>query len=220
MVLFKLETQHLGESCVKVKKHVYICDNHSFMFIKKGTFLKQLMFIPILGLMALSASKKSFDVHDQPIKKYFGVLLTISASSSEMTYAVVTEEANGEKHYRHITRQDFTYIAQGKWRMAPNVIQENLFDKYQIDWGYNDRNQLYCPILDSLWKVRYPEKPYGRGSKGWAKDQFKPNEAQLIYLWETFGIYNINTSYVEGEKLWLLLQLMNSPQWRNMYKNL
>lgn len=186
----------------------------------KGTFWKQVMVFSFLGLMGSSASDKYHDVYDHPIQKYFGVLLSVSASSSDMTYAIVTEEANGMKQYRHITRQDFTYIAQGKWRLAPNVLQENLFDKYQIHWGYDERNQLYCPILDSLWKVRYPEKPYGRGTDGWAKDKFKPNEAQLIYLWETFGIYNINTTYIEGEKLWLLLQLMNSSQWRNMYKNL
>jgi len=190
------------------------------MYSVDSKIWKQLLVISFLGLIGFSASEKSVHVQEPTIKKYFGVLLSVSASSNEMTYAVVTEEANGSKYYRHITRQDFTYIAQGKWRMAPNVMQENLFDKYQINWGYDDRNHLYCPILDSLWKVRYPQKPCGRGNNGWANGQFMPNEAQQVYLWETFGIHNLNTSYIEGDKFWLLLQLMNSEQWINMYKNL
>jgi len=137
-----------------------------------------------------------------------------------MTYAVITEEADGSKSHRHITKQEFTYIAQGKWRLKPNVHQENLFDKHNLVWGYNERNQIHCPVVDSLWKVRYREMPYMRGASGWANDIYMPSPKQQIYLYDSFGVYNINNDFFEGENMWKLLQSVNSEEWKALYKSM
>lgn len=153
-------------------------------------------------------------------KSYFGILASISAVGYDMTYVIITEEADGSKYHKHITRQDFVYIAQGKWRMKPNVAQENLFEKYSIPWGYDERNRLHCPLLDTIWKIRYRELPNKRGSFGWANDTYMPSAAQQIFLYENFGVYNINNDFFEGEKMWKLFQSLTSEEWKAMYKSL
>lgn len=153
-------------------------------------------------------------------KSYFGILVSVSTIGYDMTYAVITEEANGQKSHRHINRQDFVYIAQGKWKMRPNVPQINLFEQYGIAWGYDDRNRLHCPILDTVWKIRYRELPNKRGAFGWANDTYMPSPAQQIYLYENFGVYNINTDFFEGENMWKLLQSLQSDEWKAMYRSL
>lgn len=153
-------------------------------------------------------------------KSYFGILVSVSTVGYDMTYAVITEESNGTKSHRHISRIDFVHIAQGKWRIRPNMQQENLFDKYNITWGYNERNQLHCPVLDTLWKIRYRELPHKRGAYGWANDTYMPSAAQQIYLYDSFGVYNINTNFFEGDNMWKLLQSVSSEEWKAMYKSL
>jgi hypothetical protein len=155
-----------------------------------------------------------------PSKSYFGILLSTTTMGYDMTFAVITEEADGRKSHKHITRQEFVYIAQGQWRLKPNFQQENLFEKYGIPWGYDDRNRLHCPILDSLWKVRYREFPYIRGSFGWANDVYMPSAEQQLYLFENFGVYNVNNNFFEGDNMWKLLQSLTSEEWKAMYKSL
>jgi hypothetical protein len=185
-----------------------------------GRYVSKILALACLFSLSSASSFRNKIAKNTETKKYFGVLLSVSASSADMTFAVITKEPNGAKSHRHISKQEFTYIAQGKWKLPPNMKQENLFDKYQIEWGYNERNHIHCPILDSLWKIRYPTLPYSRGSKGWANGQFMPSEKQLIYLWENFGLYNINVHFIEDENFWKLLQLIDSPQWKQMYRNL
>jgi len=153
-------------------------------------------------------------------KSYFGILVSVSTMGYDMTYAVITEEADGSKSHRHINRQDFVYIAKGQWKMKPNIPQENLFEKYGIAWGYDDRNRLHCPILDTVWKIRYRELPHKRGAFGWANDTYMPSPAQQIYLYENFGVYNINNDFFEGENMWKLLQSLQSDEWKAMYRSL
>jgi len=171
-------------------------------------------------VLILSAPSSNVSVNNIASKSYFGILVSISAVGYDMTYVIITEEADGSKYHKHITRQEFVHIAQGKWRMRPNMAQENLFEKYSIPWGYDDRNRLHCPILDTIWKIRYRELPTMRGVFGWANDTYMPSSAQQIYLHENFGVYNINTDFFEGDKMWKLLQSLTSEEWKAMYKSL
>lgn len=194
----------------------------------KSTFYLKLSFsyriltylVCALLVIALPSSVYMPEASHVGSKSYFGILVSVSTVGYDMTYAVITEESNGTKSHRHITRVDFVHIAQGKWKMRPNMQQENLFDKYGIEWGYNERNQLHCPVLDTLWKIRYRELPHKRGVTGWANDAYMPSPAQQIYLFDNFGVYNINTNFFEGENVWKLLQAVSSDEWKAMYKSL
>ena len=181
--------------------------------------IRKLLVCLLIALM-LPSSKSNLEYNQNSAKSYFGIILSVSAVGYDMIYAIITEESNGSKSHRHISRQDFVYIAQGRWRMRPNVHQENLFDKYNIVWGYDDRNRLHCPILDSIWKIRYREMPHKRGAFGWASDTYMPSQKQQIYLRENFGVLNINIHFFEGENMWKMLQSASSEEWKAMYKSL
>lgn len=153
-------------------------------------------------------------------KSYFGVLLSVNTTGHDMIYAIITEDASGKSH-KFISRQEFVNIAQGKWRLKPNIKQENLFEKHGIVWGYDeDRDLLHVPILDSLWKVRYRQFPYIRGANGWANDVYMPSPAQQVYLADSFGVKNVNTDFFSGEDFWKLLQSAQSEDWKLEYKSM
>ena len=86
-------------------------------------------------------------------KSYFGVLLSTSSVSTDMIYAIFTENASGITH-KFITRHEFVQIALGKWKIRPNIKQENLFDKYGIVWGINeDTDELVIPMFLQMYAV-------------------------------------------------------------------
>ena len=178
------------------------------------------LFVCLALAFLLPASQTNSMSASISTKSYFGILLSLSTVGYDMTYVIITEEADGSKSHRHINRQDFVYIAQGRWKMKPNIQQENLFEKHNILWGYDDRNRLHCPILDTIWKIRYRELPHQRGAFGWANDTYMPSKNQQIYLHSEFGVYNINVNFFEGENMWKLLQSASSDEWKAMYKSL
>jgi hypothetical protein len=186
-------------------------------FVKYGLFKT---FGIGLFLMLLPAAQHI--PSNQPVgsKSYFGVLLSTSSVSSDMIYAVFTENASGISH-KFISRHEFVQIALGRWKVRPNIKQENLFDKYGIVWGIDeDTDELVVPILDSIWKVRYRQFPYIRGARGWANDEYMPSPAQQIYLADSFNVRNINTEFFKDEDFWKLLQSAQSEAWKGEYKSL
>ena len=171
-------------------------------------------------LLMLPAVESNDAVNQTGSRSYFGVLLSTSSMGNDMIYAIFTEGPSGISH-KFITRQEFVNIAQGKWKLRPNIKQENLFEKYGIVWGIDeDRELIHVPILDSLWKIRYRQFPYLRGTTGWANDVYMPSAAQQIYLSENFGIQNINTDFFRDTNFWKLLQSAQSEIWRLEYKAL
>lgn len=153
-------------------------------------------------------------------KSHFGVLLSVNTMGYDMIYAIITEDASGKSH-KFISKQEFVNIAQGKWRLKPNIKQENLFAKYGIEWFIDeDRELIHVPILDSLWKVRYRQFPYIRGSVGWANDTYMPSATQQIFLADSFKVKNINTDFFAGEDFWKLLQSAQSVSWKNEYRSM
>lgn len=173
-----------------------------------------------LLLMLVPATQHISSSQPTASKSYFGVLLSTSSVSTDMIYAVFTENASGISH-KFISRHDFIQIALGKWKLRPNIKQENLLDKHGIFWGIDeDTDELVIPVLDSLWKVRYRQFPYVRGSRGWANDEYMPSAAQQIYLADSFNVRNINTEFFKGDDFWKLLQSAQSEAWKGEYKSL
>lgn len=171
-------------------------------------------------LMILPANQRGNGTYQTGSKSYFGVLLSVSTTGNDMIFAIISEDVHG-KSQRFITRQEFINIAAGKWRLKPNIKQENLFDKHGIVWGIDeDRDLIHVPILDSLWKVRYRQFPYIRGATGWANAEYMPSSAQLVYLADSFKINNINTDFFAGDQFWKLLKSAQSEVWKTEYKSL
>lgn len=188
-------------------------------YLLKHSVLKFLS-MGILFMLVLAMQKDQAE-HIQGSKSYFAVSLSVNAIGHDMSYAIITEDASGKSH-RFISRQEFINIALGKWKLRPNVKQENLFDKYGIVWGYDEDNPdvPHVPILDSLWKVRYKNYPYVRGSKGWANGDYMPSATQQIYLADSFKVRNVNTEFFAGDEFWKLLKYAQNQDWKEEYKSL
>ncbi len=194
------------------------CKLQEMWFLLKNSVLRWFIMTSLFVVVLAMQSDKSAQL--QGSKSYFAVLLSVSTVGHDMTYAIVTEDSGGKSH-KFISRQEFINIALGKWRLKPNIKQENLLDKYGIAWGYDEEtDQLVIPALDSLWKVRYKNFPYLRGVVGWANGDYMPSAAQQIYLADSFKVRNINTEFFSGDEFWKLLQSVQSNTWRDNYKSM
>lgn len=167
----------------------------------------------------VAANDVAISLEDTKYKSYFGILLSVSSVGEDMTYAVFTENSSG-KSYKFINRHEFTNIAAGKWPLKPNVNRDNLLEKHKIIWGYDERNRIAVPALDSLWKIRYKTLASQRGIQGWINGQFMPSAEQQLFLADSFKIGNINTDFITGEEVWKLLQSVQNQEWINYYKSL
>ena len=156
---------------------------------------------------------------------HFGVSISTSAMSNDMTFAVITPTPSGKKNITHITKSDFLHIASGTWKHPANPTRENLFYKNDVFGGIfidtlSGEKTYFCPALDSLWKIKYSTNSYFYGSIGWANGKYMPSPKQQEYLWETYGIYNLNTDFFADTSFWKILRDVTNPEWITHYSSL
>ena len=118
-----------------------------------------------------------------------------------------------------VRKQKFMYTAMGYWPGVVNMKRENLFMKNDVDScfliedDYGKIVNYYCPIFDSLWKVRFFEHPIVYDMRGWSHGRYKPSTKQLEYLYKEYGIQNLLTDYIYGENLYKLLRDIRQTSW-------
>ncbi len=118
-----------------------------------------------------------------------------------------------------VRKQKFMYTAMGYWPGVVNMKRENLFMKNDVDScfliedDYGKIVNYYCPIFDSLWKVRFFEHPIVYDMRGWSNGRYKPSTKQLEYLYKEYGIQNLLTDYIYGENLYKLLRDIRQTSW-------
>ena len=152
--------------------------------------------------------------------------LFAGANSSIVTYAFVTTYNGKITGAEVIRKQRFMYVAMGHWPSYVNIKRENLFLKNDIDScflvedDYGKIVNYYCPIFDSLWKIRFMEHPIAYDLAGWSHGQYKPSQKQIEYLSTEYGIQNILTDYIYGDNLFKLLRDMGSREWVDNYTSI
>lgn len=161
----------------------------------------------------------------QQSRSFFALSLNTSPMSNEMTFAIVTILPDGRKNYRHINPQQFLHIASGTWKDIVNPTRENLFQKHGVFGGLfvdslSGEKVYACPAFDSLWKIRYNHNPYFFKSLGWANEKFKPSSTQQLYLYEHYGVGNVNTDFFEDTSFWKILRDVTNDEWITNYKSL
>jgi hypothetical protein len=157
------------------------------------------------------ASQSWISSSSNPPVPTFGLSLNTSPMSGDMIFAIITTKADGRRGVQHITPRDFLYMATGVWRHPVNPDRENLFAKNNVFGGVfidtiSGEKTYFCPSFDSLWKIRYNTNPYHFKSVGWAGGNYMPSSRQLIYLYEEYGVYNINTDFFVDTSFWKILR--------------
>jgi hypothetical protein len=155
----------------------------------------------------------------------FGISVSANGVNSGMTFALVTIAYGKRIGFQHITQNDFIQIASGHWKSPANTNHEDLFEKNNVLGGvFSDtvtyEKIVFCPALDSLWKLRYSYNPYQPNENGWAGEKYQPNSKQAIYLYENYGLYNINNDLFVDTNCWKILRDVCNPEWITNYKSL
>ena len=178
----------------------------------------------VLGTLCSASSRESlFAEH------HLGILLKPHWPNELVTYAVV-KEFNGKiiKSYK-CDRRQFLLMATGHQRTEANPDAKNFIELFEVplcEARYDTlmlEHEIYCPITDQLWKLRYAQKPGVKqeadtetgAESGWAKRKLSPDERQLNMLKE-FGIESIN-DYAYGDNCVKLLRAVSDPNWVKEY---
>ncbi len=181
--------------------------------------LKHIVVIPLLFLCSFSGFTQK--------KSLFAVGLIPSAGSQILTFAIVTKIGDRYVGTQIIGEQYFMYYALGYWPCKANANRENLFKKNNVPnchllYSSSGKvNGYHRGPFDELWKIKYKLHPQNRNSpEGWSNEYYKPSPGQAKYLYENYGVLNINTHYFVGESLFQLLRDVQDPEWIKMYQSL
>lgn len=148
------------------------------------------------------------------------------ANSTVITYAFISTRDGKIISSEPVRKQRFMYTAMGHWPGYVNLKRENLLFKNDVDSSFLVEDEYgkivdyYCPIFDSLWKVRFFEHPTVYDAYGWSHGRYRPSQKQLEYLANEYGIQNLLTEYIYGENLYKLLRDMQNTSWIINYSSL
>ncbi len=179
-------------------------------------------------LVLITASWILFSsVHYEPLSRgVFGVKISIGANSEITTFACFLDNGRVLTNKRVVDRDTFIKIASGFWPSPYNQSRKNLFVENNLDCSvYTDSTTFEkftsCVPLDSLWKIRFATYPFrGNTELGWSKKLHKPSARQEIYLYNRYGVGQIDGQFFMDTSFWLLLRDVQDTSWINNYKSL
>ena len=155
----------------------------------------------------------------------FAIGLMPSANNNLISFAIVVKSGGTYLGTKQISMQQFMFFALGYWPSRANVNQENLFLKNGIkgvELTYDDFGKVNGYTLGpiaNLWRIKYQNHPMSRKMpSGWSQGHYNPSQNQAIYLYERYGVLNVNTHYFVGENLFQLLKDVQDSAWINAYQ--
>jgi hypothetical protein len=185
---------------------------------------KQLLYILLCCICTISVQNFR---EIPPDKIYFGVRIAMGPNSELSNFVAFRYSGYGVlREKRNYTKNDFIKIIAGEWPSHFNPTQQNLFEANNIVGGVQKDQQLrlsqpYCPVLDSLWKLRFSDFPYNTGKeKGWSKGLYKPSSIQEQYLSQRYHFQQMDFEYIVDTNFWNLLRDASSVNWIATYKAL
>lgn len=182
--------------------------------------MRKLSWIFITALICSSIQFKPVN------RTVFGVRIAYSSTGSIYTLAVFIHDGRFLTNKKILSNRDFSFFASGEWPSMYNPTRENLFDVNNVYGGvYQDsitqEKIPYCFALDSLWKVRFRMYPFqGRNEYGWSQDAYFPSLRQKKYLFDRYGVEQIDTKFFLDTSFWKLLRDVRDPLWISTYKNI
>lgn len=166
-------------------------------------------------------------VHYEPSSRgVFGVKVSIGANSELTTFACFVDNGRVLTNKRVVDKDTFIKIASGFWPSPYNPARRNLFEENKLDCSvFTDSITLEkftsCVPLDSLWKIRFATYPFrGNSERGWSNKLHKPSSRQEIYLYNRYGVSQIDGQFFLDTSFWLLLRDVRDTSWIKNYKSL
>lgn len=169
----------------------------------------------------------SCSVHYTPeYKTVFDVNLAYKSDGSLVSLYVGLHDGHSVKYRKPITHKEFVYFCSGEWPSIYNKSRINMFELEGVT-GMVLKDSIYlkeypfCPSLDSLWKLRYNSYPFpGINERGWSRGKYTPSVEQQKYLYEQYGLLNIDVNKISDTSFWKLLRDVENISWINYYQNL
>lgn len=156
----------------------------------------------------------------------FGVKVGYQATGQFITFIAYLDNGGYKSAKKILTENEFVHVASGKWPSIYNPKRENFLEKHGLDCGivvdsFSRKESSYCFPADSLWRIRFNKHPFDlKAGNGWSNKPFKPSSAQEIFLFEHYGIKQIDCDYFEGKYFWQILEDVQNPEWIANYKML
>lgn len=176
-----------------------------------------------IGLLLIASGIRIPD--ERKDRSVFGVRVAMGPNSQLTSFIAIRYSYDGIlREKRNYSQSDFIRILSGDWPSIFNPTKKNLFQEHGIVGGvyYNDtikKSFPYCPVFDSLWKLRYSDYPMRNGSeKGWSNGLYKPTSNQEIFLLEVYHLKQMDFDYVTDTNFWALLRDMSDTVWIKKYK--
>lgn len=183
--------------------------------------MNRLIIILLLGIGSLSITRR------YESRAVFGIKTSMQGNGNLVSIYGYLFDGRTYTHKRNFNKDEFIKYASGFWPSVFNPKKENLFlenDISDCDVYVNDTilaQVPYCFSIDSLWKVRWPLYPDGRGKEtGWATGGFSPSKKQKEYLYENYGISNIDLDFFIDTNFWKILRDVQNPDWVLNYRSL
>jgi len=154
----------------------------------------------------------------------FGVRIAMAQNSQMTSFIAIRYSSNGIlREKRSFNREEFIKVLSGFWPSPYNPKRINYFDQERVLGGVYINDTFlekipYCPVFDSLWKIRFSDYPFRGGSEvGWSNGMYKPTLVQQQYLIERYHIKYIDQDYFIDTNFWMLLRDVSDSTWRVNY---
>jgi len=163
--------------------------------------LKIYLFLFLLAL-GVSLNAQHFAKH------YLGYSIVDNGTGQLVKFGVIQISPNGETRITVLGKQDFFLQAAGMQESKGNPDKINFWKTYEVD----------ARTVDKLWKLKYTEYPYQRrdDNEGWANLRYAPSAGQFDFL-RKYGYKRTISDFIYGEKCFLLLKDLQSPEWQYEY---
>ncbi len=160
------------------------------------------------------------------IRAVFGVQIAYQSTGQLINLVVYIHNGRTLSHQKVLTLREFAFFASGEWPSIYNPNRINYFEKENVPGGIFEDSIThqkipYCFALDSLWKLRFRSYPFKGGfGEGWSQDAYFPSLTQKKYLFERYGVEQIDTKYFLDTSFWMLLRDVRDPGWISTYRNI
>lgn len=165
-------------------------------------------------------------VKQQELRAVFGVQISFTTNSQMYTIVAYTDNGRALTNKKIMTKDEFVRFASGHWPSIYNPKKINLLELNNISCGLTKDSitKKYipsCSPLDSLWKIRFSDYPYNNGKeKGWSNNLHKPSNAQAVYLYKNYNVYDIDFSFFLDSNFWKIMRDVQNPEWIKNYRSL
>jgi len=157
----------------------------------------------------------------------FGVRIAMTSNSGMTSFVAFRYGSDGSlREKRSFNRDEFIKVLAGFWPSPYNPKRINYFEQENIFGGVYVNDTVlekipYCPVLDSLWKIRFSDYPFRGGSEtGWSGGLYKPTLLQQKYISDRYGVKHIDQDYFVDTSFWKLLRDVSDSAWVANYRYL